>query len=110
MPRIIPDPRYFSMPSIVVGAEVRIKRGLNCWPWVRSLIHSPAAVTHSPGEMVAACRRCHDNERWAGGGGGSVRTSCGGDGGSPLRCRFGSEYPQGRPRDEMALKVERVVN
>src|SRR3954464_12439055 len=50
MPRIIPEPRYFSMPSVVVGAEVRMKRDLNCWPWVRSLTHSPDAVTHSPGD------------------------------------------------------------
>jgi hypothetical protein len=27
-----------------VGAEVRIKRDLNYWPWVRSLIHLPDAV------------------------------------------------------------------
>ena len=37
------------MPSVVVGAEVRRKRDLNCWPWVRSLTHSPDAVTHSAG-------------------------------------------------------------
>src|SRR6266403_3019483 len=55
MPRIMPEPRYFSMPSIDVGAEVRMKRALNCWPWVWSLIHSPDAVTHSPAEMAAAC-------------------------------------------------------
>src|ERR1700678_4734741 len=55
MPRIMPEPRYFSIPSIDVGAEVRMKRALNCWPWVWSLIHSPDAVTHSPAEMVAAC-------------------------------------------------------
>src|SRR6516164_7137319 len=54
MPRIIPEPRYFSMPSIDVGAEVRMKRDLNCWPWVRSLTHSPDAVTHSPAAITAA--------------------------------------------------------
>ena len=43
------------MPSVVVGAEVRRKRDLNCWPWVRSLIHSPEAMTHSPAAIVAAC-------------------------------------------------------
>ena len=42
------------MPSIEVGAEVRMKRALNCWPWVRSFTHSPDAVIHSPAEMVAA--------------------------------------------------------
>ena len=42
------------MPSMELGAEVRMKRALNCWPWVRSLTHSPDAVIHSPGEIVAA--------------------------------------------------------
>src|SRR4051794_15688963 len=55
MPRIMPDPRYISMPSVVVGAEVRMNRDLNWRPWVRSLTHSPDAVTHSPAEMLAAC-------------------------------------------------------
>jgi hypothetical protein len=32
------------------------------------------------------------------------------DGGLPLRCRFGSEDPQRRSGDEMALKVEIIVN
>jgi len=27
-----------------------------------------------------------------------------------LRCRFGSEDPQRRSRDEVALKIERVVD
>src|SRR6202030_2112286 len=54
MPRIIPEPRYFSMPSMDVGAEVRMKRDLNCWPWARSLTHSPDAVTHSPAAITAA--------------------------------------------------------
>ena len=43
------------MPSIDVGSEVFRNFALNCWPWVRSLIHSPDAVTHSPAEMIAAC-------------------------------------------------------
>src|SRR6267142_980428 len=50
----MPEPRYFSMPSIDVGADVFRNRALNCWPWVRSLIHSPDAVIHSPAEIVAA--------------------------------------------------------
>ena len=54
MPRIIPEPRYFSIPSIEVGADVRMKRDLNCWPWVWSLTQSPEAVSHSPEEIVAA--------------------------------------------------------
>jgi hypothetical protein len=32
------------MPSAEVGAEVRRKRALNCWPWVRSLTHWPEAI------------------------------------------------------------------
>src|SRR6266568_1329830 len=54
MPRIMPEARYFSMPSTEVGAEVRRNRVLNCRPWVRSLTHSPDAVIHSPAAIVAA--------------------------------------------------------
>ena len=54
MPRIMPDERYFSMPSAEVGGDVRRNRALNCWPCVRSLTHSPDAVIHSPAAMVAA--------------------------------------------------------
>src|SRR5947199_10801841 len=50
----MPDERYFSIPSAEVGGDVRRNRALNCWPWVRSLTHSPEAVIHSPAEMVAA--------------------------------------------------------
>src|SRR5947209_6424639 len=64
MPRIIPEPRYFSMPSMDVGAEVRMKRDLNCWPWVRSLTHSPDAVTHSPAAITAAWPITVINSRW----------------------------------------------
>src|SRR5580704_9431402 len=42
------------MSSVEVGAEVRRNRDLNCWPWVRSLTHSPVAVIHSPAEIIAA--------------------------------------------------------
>src|ERR1700676_2129298 len=64
MPRIIPEPRYFSMPSIEVGADVRMKRALNCWPWVWSLTHSPDAVIHSPAEIVAAWPMTVTRSRW----------------------------------------------
>src|SRR6476619_1673134 len=64
MPRIMPEPRYFSMPSIDVGAEVFRNRALNCWPWVRSLIHSPDAVIHSPAEIVAAWPTTVTKSRW----------------------------------------------
>jgi hypothetical protein len=42
------------MPSAEVGGDVRRNRALNCWPCVRSLIHSPDAVIHSPAAIVAA--------------------------------------------------------
>src|SRR5271163_253057 len=64
MPRIIPEPRYFSIPSIELGAEVLRKRALNCWPCVRSLVHSPDAVIHSPAEMMAACPTTVTKSRW----------------------------------------------
>src|SRR4030081_3559848 len=64
MPRIIPEPRYFSMPSIEVGADVRMKRALNCWPWVWSLTHPPDAVTPSPAEIVAAWPMTVTRSRW----------------------------------------------
>jgi len=38
------------MPSAEVGGDVRRNRALNCWPWMRSFIHSPEAVIHSPAE------------------------------------------------------------
>ena len=53
-PRIMPDERYFSMPSAEVGGDVRRNRALNCWPWVRSLTQSPDAVTHSPALTATA--------------------------------------------------------
>src|SRR5260370_537473 len=64
MPRIMPEPRYFSMPSMDVGVDVRMKRDLNCWPWVRSLTHSPDAVTHSPAAITAAWPMTVTNSRW----------------------------------------------
>ena len=42
------------MPSTDDGAAVRMNRALNCWPWVRSLTHSPEAVIHSPAATMAA--------------------------------------------------------
>jgi len=52
------------MPSSDVGADVRMNRVLNCWPWLRSLTHSPVAVTHSPAEMVAAWPTTVTRSRW----------------------------------------------
>ena len=41
------------MPSTEDRAAVRMNSALNCWPWVRSLIHSPDAVIH---RKSMACR------------------------------------------------------
>src|SRR6476619_2958049 len=54
MPLIMPEPRYFSMPSSVVGGLALRKPALNCRPWVRSLIQLPLICTHSPAAMLAA--------------------------------------------------------
>ena len=57
-------PRYFSMPSSDVGSEVFKNFALYCCPWVRSLIHSPDAVIHSPAEITAACPTTVTSSRW----------------------------------------------
>src|SRR5271166_965838 len=64
MPRIIPEPRYFSMPSIVVGAVALRNEALNWTPWVRSLIQLPLAWTNSPAEIIAAWPRTVIRSRW----------------------------------------------
>jgi len=53
VPRIIPEPRYFSIPSIN-WAPRSSETALERWAWARSLIHSPDRVIHSPAEMMAA--------------------------------------------------------
>ena len=52
------------MPSIDEGAEVFRNRARNCPPWVRSLVHSPEAVTQSPAEIVAAWPIVVTRSRW----------------------------------------------
>ncbi len=64
MPRIIPEPRYFSMPSAVVGGEERRKEALNCWPCSRSLTQHPHTVTHSPALISAAWPTTVTRSRW----------------------------------------------
>jgi hypothetical protein len=54
MPRIIPEPRYFSIPSVVVGAVALRNEALNRTPCVRSLIQFPLAWTNSPAAIIAA--------------------------------------------------------
>jgi hypothetical protein len=39
----MPEPRYFSIRSSVVGGAARRKLALNCGPWVRSLTQVPVA-------------------------------------------------------------------
>ena len=53
---------------------------------------------------------CHGNERWAREGRGLSLTSCCCDSIVPLRRRLGSKDPQGRSGDEVALKVECVMD
>jgi hypothetical protein len=57
IPRIIPDPRYFSIPSIVVGGVALRNEALNWTRWVWSLTQAPLARTNSPAEIIAAWPR-----------------------------------------------------
>lgn len=55
MPRIIPEPGTFSMPSAVVNAEASRKEALNGWLCSRLFTHTPLTVT--PQEFPEAmCR------------------------------------------------------
>jgi hypothetical protein len=49
----MPEPGYFSIPSIVVGAAALRNEALNWTPCVRSLIQLPLACTNSPAEIIA---------------------------------------------------------
>src|SRR5438477_12441224 len=51
----MPEPRYFSIPSTVVGAVAFRNEALNWTPYVRSLVQDPLAWTNSPAEIIAAC-------------------------------------------------------
>src|SRR6516164_3688121 len=64
MPRIMPEPMYFSMPSTVVGAVALRNEALNWTPCVRSLIQDPLAWTKSPAEIIAACPTRVMRSRW----------------------------------------------
>ncbi len=54
MPRIMPEPKYFSIPSKVVGCVVVTCAALNCRPCSRPVVHSPVALMNSPALMAAA--------------------------------------------------------
>jgi hypothetical protein len=64
MPRIMPEPRYFSIPSIVVGAAALRNEALNWTPRVRSFIQLPLAWTNSPAAIIAAWPRTVIRSRW----------------------------------------------
>ena len=57
-----------------------------------------------------ADRLCHGNSVEQASRAKSGHASCGCDRIAPLSSSFGSEYPQGGSGDEVALKVEGVVN
>jgi hypothetical protein len=61
-----------------------------------------------PGETFG--RLCHGNSVEQASRAKSGHASCGCDRIAPLSSSFGSEYPQGGSGDEVALKVEGVVN
>src|SRR3954449_4260862 len=54
MPLTMPEPRYFSIPSSVVGGAELRKAARNWRPWTRSLTHVPLTWTNSPAVIAAA--------------------------------------------------------
>lgn len=53
MPRTMPEPGYFSIPSAVVGGVVLRKYALNWIPCVRPVTHTPTAWMNSPAYIDA---------------------------------------------------------
>src|SRR3954452_3625290 len=64
MPLTVPEPRYFSIPSAVVGGAARRKAALNCRPRARSLTQVPLAWTNSPALIAAAAPTTVARSRW----------------------------------------------
>jgi len=64
MPRIMREPRYFSIAAGVVGAVAFSNEARNCRPWVRSLAQLPLACTNSPAEISAAWPTIVTGSRW----------------------------------------------
>src|SRR5215468_6528134 len=60
----MPEPKYFSMPSTVVGAVALRNEALNWTPSVLSLTQPPLAWTNSPAEIIAACPTRVMRSRW----------------------------------------------
>jgi hypothetical protein len=50
----MPEPRYFSIPSVVVGAAALRNEALNWTPCVRSLTQVPLAWRNSPDQLALA--------------------------------------------------------
>jgi hypothetical protein len=75
-------------------------------------VHQAQAVLQAPAEQLtiasrqALSRQLSMSQEWAE----ANQVSCCRDGILPLRRRFGSEGPQRGPGDEVALKIERVVD
>jgi len=64
MPLTMPDPKYRSMPSSVVGGTTRSCVVLNWRPCVRSVTHQPSPSMYSPGVMVGAVPTMVTRSRW----------------------------------------------
>src|SRR3954454_20836384 len=64
MPLTMPDPRYFSIPSAVVGGAALKKAALNWRPWTRLLSQVPLAWTNSPAVIAAAAPTTVTRSRW----------------------------------------------
>ena len=64
IPLTIPEPRYFSIPSRVVGGTTVSRSARNCSPCCRSLTHSPWASMYSPAETAAALPMTVTTSRW----------------------------------------------
>jgi len=60
----MPEPRYFSMPSTVVGAVALRNEALNWTPCVRSFIQEPLVWMNSPAEIIAAWPTTVMRSRW----------------------------------------------
>src|SRR3954451_2264292 len=64
MPLTMPEPRYFSIPSRVVGGAALRKASLTWSPCVRSLTQVPLAWTNSPAVIAAAAPTTVTRSRW----------------------------------------------
>jgi hypothetical protein len=90
-------------------AQARIRVLGGCHTELRNF--RDRSVSFVPGRgLMARPGFCHGSGRRLGRGARPGQTSGRCDGVLPLRCRFASEDPQRRSGDQVALKVEIVVN